>query len=604
MMSGRKKMGRVRHSFMALVSIGSLSLAGGCDELAVDPPALPEADVLIACREGVPAPELPGGSFCRMMVGEIDTLRLTLLLDSVPVTGLRLSWFSDDTTGLLIRNGLEFVDSATLVSLTPEEFLGLTRQAQLIARRRGSYEVSFAIDSIGFETTSFETPFVVNVTERWSRVTAGRHHTCALTYTDLDSDYDSVGTSLRRGGEAFCWGDGLDGGLGTGGFNETTPTDVLTDERFFEIEAGEEHTCAVVTANGFMYCWGGNEWGQLGTGNALDQFAPRLLALGIPFDEPSVGGLFSCGVPKSFGSELTIISSTCWGRNVEGQLGCDDGDPDSPCLDQGPGNKGNLLVPSEDVVSVNGDIFFSTVSAGARHACGIEEGLSMQFAWCWGDNSFGQLGATTNDCVGNTAADTFPCSRLAVPVQGPGGGQALTFQSISAGDDFTCGITSFDVGAQVYCWGRNDSGQLGDGTNTDSDTPVQLAGAAAGPFIAVSAGGKHACAVDLQLAAYCWGANSNGQLGDSSTVSSSLPVAVTGGFEFLTLSAGDSHTCGVVNQPVEIRADTASANLASGGPIYCWGDNEPSGMETLGGKLGNGTRVSSPSPVRISEPFF
>jgi hypothetical protein len=78
-------------------------------------------------------------------------------------------------------------------------------------------------------------------------------------------------------------------------------------------------------------------------------------------------------------------------------------------------------------------------------------------------------------------------------------------------------------------------------------------------------------------------------------------VAVVGGLVFLELGAGNSHTCGVVSQPVSL---STGFQLASGGSIYCWGDNEAKSMEIEGGKLGNGTTESSPFPVRIAEPFF
>ena len=78
-------------------------------------------------------------------------------------------------------------------------------------------------------------------------------------------------------------------------------------------------------------------------------------------------------------------------------------------------------------------------------------------------------------------------------------------------------------------------------------------------------------------------------------------MAVAGGLIFLEVSAGTNHTCGVVSQPVELAA---GFELASAGPIYCWGDNEPGGMALEGGQLGNGTRESSPFPVRISEPLL
>ncbi len=189
-------------------------------------------------------------------------------------------------------------------------------------------------------------------------------------------------------------------------------------------------------------------------------------------------------------------------------------------------------------------LVFATVTAGEEYSCGLTIGGT---AYCWGDNSLGQLG------TGSTSPSTTP-----VAVTG-----GLTFASLSAGFAHTCGITT---GGAAYCWGSNQYGGLGDGSTTASATPVAVVG---GPsFVQVSAGhslffGEHTCGLTADGTAYCWGDGHLGQLGngrgdtDSAAYSGSLtPVAVSGGLTFSSLSAGLDHTCG----------------LASDGTAHCWGN--------------------------------
>jgi len=116
----------------------------------------------------------------------------------------------------------------------------------------------------------------------------------------------------------------------------------------------------------------------------------------------------------------------------------------------------------------------------------------------------------------------------------------LTFAQVSAGGYFACGVTT--AGA-AYCWGYNGDGELGNGTTTNGPTPVAVTGGLT--FATVSAGESSACGVTTAGAAYCWGFNGNGELGNGTTTSSPTPVAVTGGLTFATVSAGGYSACGV-----------------------------------------------------------
>ncbi len=147
----------------------------------------------------------------------------------------------------------------------------------------------------------------------------------------------------------------------------------------------------------------------------------------------------------------------------------------------------------------------------------------------------------------------------------------VPFAVVSAGDRYTCGITA--AGA-AYCWGLNGWGQLGDGTTIERSTPVIVAGGLR--FTAISTGFRHTCAVTAERVAYCWGLNRAGQLGDGTTTDQSTPVRVAGDVAFTAVSAGDFHACGVT----------------AAGAVYCWGANGD-------GQLGDGTTTGRSTPMRV-----
>ena len=208
----------------------------------------------------------------------------------------------------------------------------------------------------------------------------------------------------------------------------------------------------------------------------------------------------------------------------------------------------------------------SLISAGGEHSCALEGGK----AYCWGFNEFGQLGD------GSTTSSSVP---VAVDTSGALAGQTLT--QITGGDDYTCAL---DAAGTAYCWGYNVVGQLGDGSTTDSDVPVAVdtSGPLAGQTLTqIAAGSLTTCALDAAGAAYCWGYNQDGNLGDGSTTGSSVPVAVDAsgalaGQALTQITVGTEHVCSV---------DAAGA-------AYCWGDNNL-------GQLGGGSTAGSDVPVAV-----
>ncbi|MHC4235214.1 MAG: RCC1 domain-containing protein, partial [Planctomycetota bacterium] len=137
------------------------------------------------------------------------------------------------------------------------------------------------------------------------------------------------------------------------------------------------------------------------------------------------------------------------------------------------------------------------------------------------------------------------------------------------------GACTVDASGTAYCWGRNWHGKLGDGTTTNSSSPVAVLGGHT--WRSVEVGGRHTCGVTTDNDAYCWGWNGMGQLGDGSTADQLTPVPVTGGHKFQSVSAAGQHTCG----------------LTQDGDAYCWGWNG-------NGQLGDGTTTYySVTPVAV-----
>ncbi len=183
-------------------------------------------------------------------------------------------------------------------------------------------------------------------------------------------------------------------------------------------------------------------------------------------------------------------------------------------------------------------------------------------AWCWGDNSYGQLG------TGDTAQGDVPRSAAE--------GYSFKKVSVSTGGAYACGIAST---GQAYCWGNQEGGRLGDGTMAPSGqfvtAPVPVSGGRT--FIDIAAGGDHACAIATGGVAYCWGHNEHGQHGTGNFYNSAVPVAVAGGLSFISITSHQMVTCGI----------------AADGVGYCWGNGAQ-------GNLGSGSTSSSNVPVPIS----
>ena len=382
--------------------------------------------------------------------------------------------------------------------------------------------VALAIAGCGKESTAPGGSLV------FAEVSAGDYHTCAVT----------------TGGAAYCWGHNDVGQLGIGTFDSLphpVPEPVAGGRRFVSITTGRGHSCGLTTSGG-TYCWGLNDFGELGTTAATESCTgplpcipvPALVSGGLRFVAVSAGATFTCAATAAG-------VAYCWGLDDEGELG-----------------NGTISVTGQfSPVAVAGAWTLAAIGSGDSHACAV---TAAGAAVCWGANERGQLG------TGNLVSETVP-----TPVTG-----GLTFATVSGGTYHSCGVTP--AGA-AWCWGHNHYGRLGDGSyvNQDQTSPQAVVGGLT--FAAVSTGGTHTCGVTTGAAAYCWGADRYGQLGDgvADTLVHPAPEAVLGGLALTSVSAGVVHSCG----------------LTAAGVAYCWGDNTY-------GALGDSTTLGRIAPVRVA----
>jgi alpha-tubulin suppressor-like RCC1 family protein len=360
-------------------------------------------------------------------------------------------------------------------------------------------------DDVPFTTGTLE-PLPPQPTQKFMAMSAGSFHTCALTAE----------------GAVYCWGNNHNGHLGYRSLDRrsdecrffvngdatcsTRPRWVPETAQFTALDGGEFGRCGMrgdatfcwdnrrgtrwkppvaeqvagglvfssvssggfncgITAQGTAYCWGRNDWGQLGDGTTIDRQAPVPVAGGLTFAQLSAGARHACGVTVNG-------RAYCWGRNNQGQLGSGE-------------------VPGRDSptpVAVAGGLTFRSVSSGVARTCGLTENGQI---FCWGNRPLGSYApeysgygdpdlTTVHVSAGAMCAlrsdgavfcwGTFgPSTRHSYT--GPIPGPRRHFTELSLGRMHACGLT---LGGDVYCWGENSSGELGNGTTESAHHPVHV----------------------------------------------------------------------------------------------------------------------------------
>jgi alpha-tubulin suppressor-like RCC1 family protein len=321
----------------------------------------------------------------------------------------------------------------------------------------------------------------------FAQISTGHDHTCGLTTTR----------------EIYCWGFNGQGRLGNGASEGTftapqlvaTPGGVVFESVSAGGVSGDNRgtpatgfTCATTSSGGKpagAYCWGHNGFGQLGAGAIeSERNVPTLVTGGLTVGWPnfksiSAGMRHTCGIADN---DLAY----CWGNNGEGQLGV-----------------GDLIV--RNAPTQVSDVSMSLAQAGGGHSC-FRELLSPNKIWCSGRNAEGQLGNGDN---------TFRQDEVAMSSQ-------LTWGTVSSGGFHTCMLDN--IGA-AYCVGFGASGQLGNSATSSPNVRVAVIGNHL--FTGISTAGLHTCAVDSTTGeAWCWGANNSGQLGNGANAGAVSPVQV------------------------------------------------------------------------------
>ncbi len=330
-------------------------------------------------------------------------------------------------------------------------------------------------------------------------------------------------------GNALAWGFNAYGQLGNGTTTgSSVPVQVFPGLSGVVGVAGGFYHSLAVKSDGTVWTWGSNTFGALGNGATADGRLPGQVT-GVSGVVRVAGGVYHCIAAKSDG---TVWS---WGFNSSGQLG------------NGATTDSYVPVP---VIGLSGVV---QVAAGWQHSLAVKSNGTV---WAWGLNNSGELGngTTTNSSVPVKVTGLTGVVRVA-------GGR---YHSLAVKSDGT-----------VWAWGSNSYGELGNGTTISSRVPVQVTGLTG----VVEVGGSHlhhSLAVKSDGSVWAWGLNDSGQLGNGTTISSSVPVHVTDISGAVGVAGGYGHS-------VALKID---------GTVWAWGSNAQ-------GQLGNGTTTNSTVPVHV-----
>lgn len=404
------------------------------------------------------------------------------------------------------------------------------------ARVVGTVAVLNTAGTTVIKTYTTDMTSIVNGPTRVStQVVSGWRHSCAL------SD-----------GQVFCWGSNavypytssgqnntITGQLGRGtSFTQVvgnTPaavemTGALSGKVVTKVAAGYNTTCAIADAR--AYCWGENTYGQVGDNSTTHRRSPvAVYASGVLSNKNiidiAVGKNFACAVASTVSGSLAKGRVYCWGQANEGQLG------------NGTTATAQFTTPqaqaSSDITTYDANV--TRITAGGSHACAQANALSSSYTLCWGRGNEGQLGR------GSTALSSIP---VLINPQLP-----VTPTSISAGKNHTC-AAGF---GRAYCWGYNGpDGALGNNSSAQANSyvAVNTSGVLNGKDVtSISAASEeYTCAI-ANSQAFCWGADWAGTLGNDTTIAASrVPVAVnTSGVlndkSITSIGIGWYHACAV-----------------------------------------------------------
>jgi len=410
------------------------------------------------------------------------------------------------------------------------------------------------------------------------QITGGGYHTCALSNT----------------GKVYCWGSDFYGELGNGSDETGSQAPTLVEDgvaaspdgdgtnltNIKQIMGGIYHTCAL-SNTGKVYCWGNDDDGQLGNGSdeTGNQVAPTLVEDGVAAS-PDTDGTNLTNIKQITGGyyHTCALSNTgkvyCWGNDTDGQLG---NGSDEPTL-------------VEDGVAAGSDsdgtnlTNIKQITGGIYHTCALSN-TGKVYCWGWDDN--GELG-NGSDETGSQVAPTLVEDGVAASPD-TDGTNLTNIKQITGGIYHTCALSNT---GKVYCWGWDDNGQLGNGSDETGDqvAPTLVEdGVATSPdgdgtnltnIKQITGGSYHTCALSNTGKVYCWGWDFYGQLGNGSdeTGDQVAPTLVEDG----VATSPDTDGTNLTNIKQITGGYYHTCALSNTGKVYCWGWD-------FYGQLGNGS---------------
>ncbi len=433
-------------------------------------------------------------------------------------------------------------------------------------------------------------------------------HAVTPYFKKLSKGYGNSVCAIHESGKVYCWGGGTYGTIGDG-FTADRATPVEIDMSMtgysndFVNLGGDYYSTCGVHANGMAFCWGDGSWGRLGYGGILNKYLPEPVTMShIPlandFTEIAVADDATCAL-HSNGQVY------CVGDGMIGQLGSDS-----------VVKKSSVFKEADMSAHSDGNDFIK-VSTYNSHNCGVH---SSGRGYCWGklfsnsfynpspsnyassplpinasasghSNSFQDIQVGIFDIYGlHTNGEVLRISNSTLntsPIDMSAHAEGNNFKQLSAGGDFYCAIHA--TTNELFCWGDNYYGQLGDGSTVDSSAPIKVNMSVVGrtnSFYKVAAGSNHTCAIHTSGEVWCWGKRAYSSMGNGDTTSGNqlLPVRPdfsSSGFSesFTDIDAGQTNTC-VIH--------------SNNGEVLCWGK---SGDGLLGSGGGYPYRKDFPTPI-------
>ncbi len=476
---------------------------------------------------------------------------------------------------------------------------------------------SWGYGQLGLGYINSSAPAQVGTDNKWVKVSAGVGYSMAI----------------KSDGTLWGWGYNNSGQLGDGSTTMQTYPKKIGNDTWIDIEVvtsttGVEFTHGI-KSDGTLWGWGANSFGQLGDGSTTDRLSPvqiesdnkwvKMAHDGTSFHGiKSDGTLWACGYNSGlFGNGTTASSSTLVRIGTDNKWVDIDATEhvlalksDGTLFAWGPNNYGQLgdgtTINLTTATQIGSDNKWVSIACGDAHSSGVKVDGTLH---TWGYNSNGQIGDNNNNI------DKHSPTSITINVT------LDSWQTIASGNYFTLGIKS---NGTLWAWGANGSSQLGDGTTTNRNCPIQIG--SDNKWIVASGGNLHAHGIKSDGTLWGWGFNSNGQLGDGTTTNRTTPVRIGLDNTWIGVTDGDNFTIAIKSDgtlwawglntgnqlgdgsttqrtsPVQIELDTKWVNISAGtshvvalksdGTLWCWGTNGS-------GQVGNGTMTNQSSPTKI-----